>query len=98
MPREIHTVVQDADDLDACTVDGGEHDHVTTAPAAPRDVERAQVSSKFGAVPRTRRVRAVTEISQGGEDRRPVAACLLGAEMLGRPKHDAQDIPLGRRG
>lgn len=98
MPRELHTFVEDADDFDACTIDSGEQDHVTTAPAASRDVQGAQIAAEFGAVLRPRRVRAVIEIAQGREDYRPVAACLLNAEMLGGPNHDAKDIPLGRRG
>ncbi len=98
MPHEIHVVVEDADNLDTRIVDGGEQDYVTTAPAAPRDVQGAQVPTKFSTVPRARRLWAVTEIAQNCQDRRPVAACLLDAEMLGRPQHYVQEILLGRRG
>ena len=95
--REIHAVVQDANDVDPGALAGRKQDRKAATSSLPCDMQRPRIPAEFGAVTSPHRVRAVIEFSQGRDDCRPVTARRFDTKMPGRPLDDCAEIRLGGR-
>lgn len=94
MPRKVHSVVQDADNLDGRFGCNSVHQEVTSATSVSRDVERVKTPHDLVAGPRPRNVRTVRKFGDRLNERVPINSRLSGAEILSAPFQDVRKIEL----
>lgn len=94
MALKVHSVVQDADDLDRPSGCYPIHQEVTSATSVPCDMERAKTRhdlvSDFGA----RDVGTFDKFADRLNERVSIDPCLSGTEILGGPFQNIRKIEL----
>lgn len=91
---KLHSVVQDADNLDRRLGCNPVHQDVTSATSVSRDVERAKTPHDLVSAPGPRNVRTVRKFGDRLNERVPINSCLSGTEILGGPFQDIRKIEL----
>jgi len=95
VPREIHGVMEDADDLNHVIGGCSIHDHVPAAATAPSDVERTKPRPQFVARDAPGRFRTVIKRADRGKDRGFVDLSLTRAENVESVGEDTDEILFG---
>ena len=92
MPRQLHSIVENSNNLDHVAARGAVHDEMPSAAALAGDMERPKVRQNFITSDAPQHVGAVAERAESFKKRVSVNVGLTGAESLSGIFQDAGEI------